>query len=227
MEYLSMKRRMSLISTLSFFLLYNPLAAAPSTNVAWTSEVRAIVAAGDPERGRKLAAQCAGCHGDTGISPTPLFPSLAGQRATYTYKQLKDYKDEKRADNPMMSGLAKPLDDQKIADLAAFYAAQPLPAGAQSNQDLGGGAQTLVWRGDGKRLIPPCASCHGRAGQGNIVDVPSLAGQQVSYFSRTMQAYKTGKRANDSYKRMRLIAGQLTGEEIGALAKYYAAMGSQ
>lgn len=222
-----MKRIRPIVLMLSFSLLCSLLMAAPSTNVAWTSEVRAIVAAGDTESGRKLAAQCAGCHGAAGVSPTPLFPSLGGQRATYIYKQLKDYKDGKRADNPMMSGLAKPLDDREMADLAAFYAAQPLPFGAQSDKESGELAQTLVWRGDGKRLIPPCASCHGRAGRGSIVDVPALAGQQTSYFSQTMQAYKTGERANDSYKRMRLIAGQLTDEEIQALADYYAAMGSE
>lgn len=222
-----MKRIIPIILILPFSLVFSSLLAAPSSNVAWTSEARAIVNSGNPENGRKLVAQCAGCHGDKGVSPTPLFPSLAGQLATYTYKQLKDYKDGKRADNPMMSGLAKPLDDQKMADLAAFYAAQPLPSEAPSGSDPEHNAQTLVWKGDGKRLIPPCASCHGRAGQGNIVDVPALAGQQASYFSQTMQAFKTGKRANDSYKRMRLIANELTDEEIKALAAYYAAIGSQ
>lgn len=127
----------------------------------------------------------------------------------------------------MMAGLAKPLDDQKMADLAAFYAEQPLPSGSQSTSASDGGAQTLVWRGDGKRLLAPCASCHGRSGQGSIVDVPALSGQQTAYFSQTIQAYKTGKRANDIYKRMRLIAEQLTDEEITALANYYAAMGNQ
>lgn len=222
-----MKRILSLlVSVLLFSLVLNTLVAAPSTNLAWTSEARAIVRSGDPARGQKLAAQCAGCHGDKGVSPTPLFPSLAGQLARYTYKQLKDYKDGKRADNPMMSGLAKPLDDQKMADLAAFYAAQPLPSGKPSDGDSEDTAQTLVWRGDGTRLIAPCASCHGRTGEGKIVDVPALAGQQASYFSQTMQAFKTGKRANDTYKRMRLIASELTDEEIKNLADYYAAMGS-
>ena len=201
--------------------------AAPSSNVAWNSEARALVASGNPQRGRDLAAQCAGCHGATGVSPTPLFPSLAGQLATYTYKQLKDYKDGKRTDNSMMVGLAKPLEDQNMADLAAFYAEQPLPSGSQSNKEPGDSVQTLVWRGDGKRLLAPCASCHGRAGQGSIVDVPALAGQQAAYFAQTMQAYKTGKRSNDIYKRMRLIAEQLTDEEIKALADYYANMSSQ
>jgi cytochrome c553 len=227
MEYLIMKRMISFLMILPFTLASNLLMAAPSSSVAWTSETRAVVASGSSARGQKLAAQCAGCHGAAGVSPTPLFPSLAGQLATYTYKQLKDYKDGKRADNPMMSGLAKPLKDQDMADLAVFYAEQPLSSGSQSDKNASESVQTLVWRGDGKRLLAPCASCHGRSGKGSIVDVPALAGQQAAYFNQTMQAYKTGKRANDIYKRMRLIAGQLTEEEIKVLAEYYAALGAQ
>jgi cytochrome c553 len=147
--------------------------------------------------------------------------------ATYTYKQLKDYKDGKRTDNPMMVGLTKPLEEQDMADLAVFYAAQPLPVAAASSGDVGEGAKVLVKKGDGKRLLAPCAACHGGRGQGSIVDVPALAGQQSGYFTQTMQAYKQGKRNNDIYKRMRLIAQQLTDEEIKAVADYYAAMGSQ
>ena len=222
-----MKRIITILAALLLSWTSVILMASPSSNVAWTSEARAVVASGDAERGKELAAQCAGCHGATGVSPTPLFPSLAGQLATYTYKQLKDYKDEKRADNLMMVGLAKPLVDQDMADLAVFYAKQPLPTAMQSDKDPSDDVQTLVWRGDGKRLLPPCASCHGRDGQGSIVDVPALAGQQAAYFSQTMQAYKTGKRGNDIYKRMRLIAEQLTDDEIKALADYYAAMGSE
>jgi cytochrome c553 len=147
--------------------------------------------------------------------------------ATYTYKQLKDYKDGKRTDNPMMVGLTKPLKDQDMADLAVFYAAQPLPAATVASEGVGDGAKVLVNKGDGKRLLAPCAACHGGRGQGSIVDVPALAGQQSGYFSQTMQAYKQGKRNNDIYQRMRLIAQQLTDEEIKAVADYYATVGSQ
>lgn len=127
----------------------------------------------------------------------------------------------------MMAGLAKPLADQDMVDLAAFYAAQPLPKTKRAEADSGNETPGLVNRGDGKRLLAPCAACHGRTGEGSIVDVPALAGQQAGYFSSTMQAYKGGKRNNDIYRRMRLIAQQLTDQEIKVLADYYALMGSQ
>ncbi|MEN8130654.1 MAG: c-type cytochrome [Pseudomonadota bacterium] len=222
-----MKRMLTLSVFFALALLSPLVLAAPSSNVAWTSEARQLIASGNPERGKGLAASCAGCHGATGVSPSPSFPSLAGQLAAYTFKQLKDYQEDKRTENPMMASLAKPLADQDMADLAAFYAAQPLPKGKSAEADSGNATQDLVSRGDGKRLLAPCAACHGRTGKGSIVDVPALSGQQAGYFSSTMQAYRSGKRSNDIYRRMRLIAQQLTDQEIKALADYYALMGSQ
>ena len=77
--------------------------------------------ASDPAAGKAKSATCAGCHGPAGISPNPLWPSLAGQHAAYMVKQMKAFRDGTRND-PMMSPMAKPLSDQDIEDLAAYYA---------------------------------------------------------------------------------------------------------
>ncbi|ABC31119.1 Cytochrome c553 [Hahella chejuensis KCTC 2396] len=76
--------------------------------------------AGDPAVGKSKAATCAGCHGGEGVSGNGLWPNLAGQKEGYLIKQLKDFRDGKRND-PMMSSMAKPLSDDDIANLAAFY----------------------------------------------------------------------------------------------------------
>ena len=48
------------IFSLSILFLFGTQGlAAPSTNVAWSSEIRALVASGDFESGEKLAGQCA------------------------------------------------------------------------------------------------------------------------------------------------------------------------
>lgn len=219
-----MKLMMILFGLASLVWVGGELNAAPSSNVVWDSPTRALLKSGNPEEGKRLSAACVACHGENGISETPNFPSLAGQLATYIFKQITDYKDNKRSDNPMMIGLASPLSEQDMADIAAFYASQPLPPG----KDTAGeneAAQRLVAKGDGVRLMPPCAACHGRSGEGKIVDVPALAGQQAEYFKATLLAYKEGKRSNDIYSRMRLIAQQLSENEITALANYYASLG--
>lgn len=64
---------------------------------------------------------CAGCHGPTGISTNELWPNLAGQKAAYTAKQLKAYRDGTRSD-PNMSGLSSTLTDEEIEELAEYYA---------------------------------------------------------------------------------------------------------
>ena len=58
-------------------------------------------------------------------------------------------------------------------------------------------------------------------GQGEKQDIPALAGQQANYIENTLQSYKRGERHNDVYGRMRLIAQQLSDQEIKDLAHYY------
>lgn len=68
-------------------------------------------------------AQCVGCHGEGGNSMVPTFPKLAGQHASYTIKQLKDYRDGFRK-NATMATFAKGLTDEEIKEIAEYYAAQ-------------------------------------------------------------------------------------------------------
>ena len=215
---MTMKHTSKLLAALS--LVCGSAVAGPSSNVAWDGATRTLIAGGDAGRGQQLAAQCASCHGADGMSPTAVFPHVAGQLPGYTFKQLRDYKDGTRADNPIMRGLTAPLTDQAMADLAAFYASKPLPAGAS------GDAPTLVTRGDGKRLIPACAACHAEPDFRNHHGAPKLEGQHASYFVDTMKAYGNGSRANDVYSVMRNIAKVLTDEELKNLAAYYANPGN-
>ena len=63
---------------------------------------------------------CATCHGPLGLSQLPNAPNLAGQPALYLAEQLKNYRSGKRQ-NEMMQVMAKPLTDQEIDNLAAWY----------------------------------------------------------------------------------------------------------
>ena len=77
--------------------------------------------AGDIAAGKARSMSCAGCHGANGISNSPMWPNLAGQKEAYLASQLQMYKDGRRA-NAMMSPMAKGLSDADIANLAAYYA---------------------------------------------------------------------------------------------------------
>lgn len=81
--------------------------------------------AADVAAGKEKAALCAACHGEGGNKPlAPDYPKLAGQPADYLEKALRDYKSGKRK-NPLMAPQAQNLSKKDIADLAAYFAAQP------------------------------------------------------------------------------------------------------
>lgn len=80
----------------------------------------ATATAADVAAGKAKSATCAGCHGANGISAVPMYPNLAGQKAAYTAKQLKAFRDGTRQD-PTMGAMAKPLSDADIENLSAYY----------------------------------------------------------------------------------------------------------
>src|SRR5262247_4049456 len=78
----------------------------------------------DAAKGQPIAAGiCAACHGADGNSPIPANPNLAGQHASYIYKQLSDYKAGRRK-NAVMSGMVSNLSDSDMRNLAAYFAGQ-------------------------------------------------------------------------------------------------------
>jgi len=78
------------------------------------------VNAADAAAGKAKAAVCAACHGAAGISASPLWPNLAGQKDQYMIKQLKAFKDGTRKD-PLMSPQAAALSDADMENLAAYF----------------------------------------------------------------------------------------------------------
>ena len=84
--------------------------------------------AADAKAGQVKAGLCVTCHGAYGLSTMPNAPHLAGQPAIYIEEQLKQYRSGKRA-NEVMAVMAKPLTDQEIENLAAWYASIPIEVG--------------------------------------------------------------------------------------------------
>ncbi|MCA1240924.1 cytochrome c4 [Stappia stellulata] len=162
---------------------------------------------GDPQAGRKKAGMCRTCHGLDGFARIPIAPHIGGEPAGYLEKQLKAFRQGTRT-HEMMSVVAKSLDDQSIADLAAWYAAHSVettfPAGASA-----------------EAAPEACAACHGANGIGQLENVPNLAGESAIYIDTQLKAFRLGKR-NDEV--MSAIAADLTNDEIRAYADWYAAI---
>jgi cytochrome c553 len=76
-----------------------------------------LAKAGGPER-----LHCDNCHGRAGAGEPPVIPYLAGQYAHYIAFTLQMWRDGFRKNSPeAMEVIAKKLDDQDLAAIAAYY----------------------------------------------------------------------------------------------------------
>jgi cytochrome c553 len=193
------------------------------TDLAWTSATLARVASGNEQHGAFIALNCGACHGEQGVSPTTLVPTLAGMDAAVIYKQLDDYRSGKRLWG-VMSAMAGALSDQDSADVAAWFEHR---AERQPTRDDQGVSRTeqddptirLVFAGDPGRGLPPCAACHGPGA--HKLGAPALRGQHADYVERQLMAFAQGMRRNDINQQMRTIAAQMTPDEMHAVAAWY------
>jgi cytochrome c553 len=106
--------------------------------------VMTVAEAADIEAGKaKVATVCAACHGANGVSVSDTIPNLAAQRAGYLEAQLKALKDGSRK-NAVMNAIATQLSAEDIANVAAYFAAQPGPATGTKSTFLPNLAQSRV-----------------------------------------------------------------------------------
>jgi cytochrome c553 len=104
-----------------------PMRSLPWIVALLMSGLSAAQAAGDPQAGKAKASTCMGCHGIpayTNVYPTYHVPKLGGQSADYIVSALKAYKSGDR-NHPTMHAQAMSLNDQDMADIAAFITQAP------------------------------------------------------------------------------------------------------
>ena len=177
---------------------------------------------GDATAGQAKAAVCGACHGPDGNSPAPNFPKLAGQGERYLSKQMHDIKDGKRTVLEM-TGMLTNLNDQDLADLAAYFASQKGSVGAADPKLVARGEQ-LFRGGNLEKGLPACTGCHSPNGAGNAAaSFPRLSGQHATYIAKQLTDFRKEEagRANDGdAMTMRTIARKLSDEDIAALSSY-------
>ena len=77
---------------------------------------------GDAKEGRLRVYTCTGCHGIAGyrnVYPTYHVPKIHGQNAQYLITALTAYREGQRK-HPTMQAQGEALNDQDIADIAAY-----------------------------------------------------------------------------------------------------------
>ena len=206
-----------------------------------------VMAAGDAAAGATKAAVCGACHGADGNSLVSNFPKLAGLGERYLLKQMLDIqawdfeKDEaKKAVTGRevleMTGLLANLNEQDLADIAAYYTNQTIQLSGSKKIDVqvnsgikvdGLALGERTYRaGNSTTNIPACTGCHAPDGQGNSpAGFPHLGGQHPEYIEKQLRAFRAGNRRNDGDQMiMRSIADKLSDAEIIALANYIAGL---
>ncbi|WP_418113649.1 c-type cytochrome [Vibrio scophthalmi] len=185
-----------------------------------------VWAQGSIEAGKEKSQTCVACHGADGNSLLGMYPSLAGQHEKYLEKQLKDLKlgmtsgGKQGRFDPVMSGMALPLNEQDMADLAAYYASLPL-AHSTTPENVVEQGKVLYTAGDAERGLTACIACHGPRGNGTeLSGFPKISGQQPDYIKAQLMKFRDGTRENDMNAMMRDIAQKLTDEDIDTLSNY-------
>jgi cytochrome c553 len=206
-------------------------------SIASLAGVALLAGCADPSRsralndpkvpGQALAEQvCSNCHGQRGLSSSENFPHLAAQQADYIEGELRSLRDKHRHDPAgfvYMWGIARDLTDAQIAQLAAYYAAQPAAAAGPAPLAEPRLGKQLFTEGLAERSVPACAGCHGDKGQGSGV-IPRLAHQQRAYLLRQLTVLRQSADNRPLGTVMNSVAHTLNDDDMRALADYIATM---
>jgi cytochrome c553 len=183
---------------------------------------------GDAAAGESKSITCAACHGQDGNSVNPIWPSIAGQHATYIVEQLQAFKGDAAngvaatRNEPLMLGQVMMLNDEDMRNLAVFYADKAPAAKSVSDPSVVDRGERIYRGGDRDNRTSACIACHGPTGRGNpAASVPMVRGQYAEYAAAQLRAYASGTRTSDGPTRvMREIAATLSEDDIVAVASY-------
>ena len=193
-------------------------------NVTGADEIKLRSGPGDPVAGKDKAALCFGCHGEDGNSIDPQFPKLAGQYGIYIEKQVRNYQDSIRT-HQIMGAMAASVSNEDLADIAAYFASQPMMKGDHPHINQIG--KQLFENDDLSRMVVRCNNCHGATGKGqnpgNPV-YPVIGGQHKDYLLAQLINFRKGVRNNSPGGVMNIIVHRLSDVELEALADYISGM---
>lgn len=161
------------------------------------------------------AALCSACHGAAGVPTIPNVPVLWGQTEGYIYLQLKDFKNNVRA-NPVMNGIAGAMSREDMFAYAKYFAEKPWPNLNQASAQAETAKVALV-----ANSSIGCTGCHLANFQGSSA-IPRLAGQKQTYLLESMEAFRSRARANNPG--MSDLMNAASPEDLKALAAYLAGL---
>ena len=166
-----------------------------------------------------LTTGCQDCHGVDGLATENLdAPVIAGMPAAHIEEAIYAYRDGARQCRcePLMCETVLHTSDERIADLAEHYAAQPRSSSKEAfDSDLAA---------KGKQIHAElCVQCHVKPddpGVDEALGIP-LHGQRSVYLRYALESYMDGRREN-LLEAMEEKLAQIDSDDIEALVNYYA-----
>jgi len=181
----------------------------------WTIFAAAVIAAvlGAPAQAQgdidAKAQACGACHGASGVPADPkTIPNIWGQQSYYIFTQLVHYRNGMR-EHPVMSVIAKGLQQSDLRPMAAYFAAKSWPANAAA-------APASPPKG-----MAMCVPCHQRNFEGGQ-SWPRLAGLSYDYLVASMRAFANEERTNNTD--MVQVMKMFSESERDAMARYLAGL---
>lgn len=164
-------------------------------------------------------AGCVDCHGADGLASENLnAPVIAGMPAAHIEEAIYAYRDGARQCRfePLMCETVLHTSDERIAELAEYYAALPRDSSRECYDPK------LAARGK-EVHAKLCSGCHLKPEDEGVEDalgIP-LHGQRGAYLRYALKSYMDGRREN-LLEAMGLKLAQLEEGDIDALVNYYA-----
>ncbi len=194
-----------------------------TVSLAFVASAFAVVMpVGDATRGQTLTQTCVACHGAEGKAVMPIYPNLAGQGQAYLYQSLSAFKEGANGprNNSIMAGMVAMLTEQDMADLAAYYSAQPAIHGEADPALVARGRRIYVG-GIFEDKVPACSGCHGPKGEGQpAAGFPALSGQNVDYLVQQLESFREGQRGGGYNGMMHGVSQGMSTDDMKAVSSY-------
>ncbi|MBU2360523.1 MAG: c-type cytochrome, partial [Alphaproteobacteria bacterium] len=189
---------------------------------------REEAAVGDPAAGQIIATAglpdqalpaCYTCHQNVQAAAGMTIPPIAGQSSSYLRHRLDAFAGPNWTGSGAsawqpMHWIAKSLDPQQRADLAAYFA-QQTPGSAAPVSTL----QPMDQANAQQLVEGVCKECHTVSGIGGPSgEYPNLTVQTATYLDLQLHAFKGGNRVAE---RMRQVAEKLSDKDMSDLAQYF------
>lgn len=173
----------------------------------------------------KRVAPCMTCHGKEGRATSDgYYPRIAGKPAGYLFNQLRNFRDGRREQYPLMTYLVQHLSDEYLNEMAEYFASQDLPYPPPQRADASPAVlergRALALDGDASRNIPACVSCHGKSLTGVAPASPGLLGLPRDYLLGQFGAWREGARRAAAPDCMGEVTRRLSLEDINAVSSW-------